>query len=188
MFFYTTSTSFSCSLGITIVDRNFCLLNFNFSTCSSLDFTWIFTGEWMHNKYRNSINWIRNSSCNRKHSLWTYTMSLETCEKLRNVFDNIACEPPIKTWDCCWECSENAKWASAIGMYWILSQIPFGMYMHVDICKQTWTLWENQCIKDLCNLVKVYDYPQLKITQSKFAPWRMSSIPSLSLLWTLITL
>jgi hypothetical protein len=36
-------------------------------------------------------------------------MSLETYEKLRNVFDNIACEPPIKTWDCCWECSENAK-------------------------------------------------------------------------------
>jgi hypothetical protein len=32
MFVYTTSTSFSRSLGITIVDRNFCLLNFNFST------------------------------------------------------------------------------------------------------------------------------------------------------------
>jgi hypothetical protein len=45
MFVYTTSTSFSCSLGIMIVDRNFCLLNFNFSTCSSLDLTWIFTGE-----------------------------------------------------------------------------------------------------------------------------------------------
>jgi hypothetical protein len=37
------------------------------------------------------------------------TMSLEACEKLRNMFDNIACEPPIKTWDCCWECCENAK-------------------------------------------------------------------------------
>jgi hypothetical protein len=42
--------------------------------------------------------------------------------------------------------------------------------------QKNWTLWENQCIKDLCNLVKVYDYPHLKITQAKFTPWRMSSI------------